>query len=60
MGRLQTLHGSGDKRADDHDEKAQAGRPLWHAPEFYVERIEPLTESSKSYYHQAGTNTPHS
>jgi len=47
---LQTPHGFGDKRPDDNDEKPLAVRPLWRAPEFYVERIKPLTESSKELY----------
>jgi len=32
-------------RVEDGAEKPDAVRPLWHAPEFYVERIAPVTES---------------
>jgi len=53
---LQTPHGFGGKRPDDHDENAQAVRPLWRAPEFYVERITPLTESSKELYGQGSSD----
>lgn len=41
-------------RVEDSAAKPQAARPAWRTPEFYVERIAPVTES-KSFGSQATT-----